>query len=129
MVTYRPVGAGGCECPDRHHEPPDCACARALVVAFGGVTGVASADGAAAALVGAAVVGTAGAAVAGAAVAGAAAAGAAAAALADDGTAGAAVVGAAAARDPAAVVAAADEVPAPPVESSELVDDVPVASS
>ena len=128
MVTYRPVGTGGCECPDRHHEPPDCACARALVVAFGGVTGVASADGAAAAVVGAAVVG---AAVVGAAVVGAAVVvvGAAAAALADDGTAGAAVVGAAAARDPAAVVAAADEVPAPPVESSELVDDVPVASS
>ena len=121
MVTYRPVGAGGCECPDRHHEPPDCACARALVVAFGGVTGVASADGAAAAVVGAAVVG--------AAVAGAAAPGAAAAALADDGTVGATVVGATAARDPAVVVGAADEVPAPPVEPSELVDDVPVASS
>ena len=120
MVTYRPVGAGGCECPDRHHEPPDCACARALVVAFGGVTGVASADGAATAVVGAAVVG--------AAVVGAAVAGAAAAALADDGTVGA-TVGATAAWDPAVVVGAADEVPAPPVDPSELVDDVPVASS
>jgi len=100
-----------------HHEPPDWACARALVVACGVCAGVASTCGAgaaAAAVVGAAVVGVA--------VVGAAAAG-------EDGEA-AAGAGATPARDARVVVAGAlDGVTTVPVDPSGVIDVGAVASS
>lgn len=101
-----------------HHEPPDWACARALVVACGvcaGVAGTCGAGAAAAAVVGAAVVGVA--------VVGAAAAG-------EDGEAAAGAGATPAARDARVVVAGAlDGVTTVPVDPSGVIDVGAVASS
>ena len=95
-----------------HHEPPDWACARALVVACGVCAGVASTRGAgaAAAVVGAALVG--------------------AAAARDDGEAAAGAGATPAARDARVVVAGAlDGVTTVPVDPSGVIDVGAVASS